>query len=167
MGVRTNPSRRERGEQGTALVEFAIAVPLFFMLLLGMFSGGLAYNKRMQLTHAAREGARYGSTLPSDQANWATRVRDVVVNRSDGDLQATEVCVALVTGTAGTVVKDDSGANIEWRGNSAVFPSGCFADGNTDDGDRVHVAFRTATQIQWMIASSNVTLKGEATAKHE
>src|SRR6266571_2031177 len=106
--------RRAGGERGAAAVEFAILAPLFFMLVFGMFSGGLLYNERNELTHAAREGARYGSALPVDQFNtscgtgsgacWANSVRDQTINSAFGGLGPTvagrRICVSLVTGGA-------------------------------------------------------------------
>lgn len=48
--------RRRTGERGAALVEFAIVMPLLVMLVLGLFSGGLAYNRQLALTNGVREG---------------------------------------------------------------------------------------------------------------
>lgn len=39
-------------------VEFAILLPVFLMLLLGIVEFGLAFNTQITLTQAAREGAR-------------------------------------------------------------------------------------------------------------
>ena len=33
------------------------------MLLLGMVTAGLAYNKKLAITNGVREGSRYGATL--------------------------------------------------------------------------------------------------------
>ena len=41
-----NRLRSEPGERGAALVEFALILPVFMMLVLGMFSGGIAYNHK-------------------------------------------------------------------------------------------------------------------------
>src|SRR5712691_4500636 len=72
-------SRAGDGERGAAMVEFALLLPVFMMLVMGAFSGAIAYNQKLDLAHAAREGARYGATLPENQAtftspatNWAT-----------------------------------------------------------------------------------------------
>ena len=45
------------------MVEFALILPLVLMLAFGMVTAGLTYNHKIDLTHAAREGARYGATL--------------------------------------------------------------------------------------------------------
>ena len=50
--------RRVQGDDGAALVEFALVLPLLLMLLLGMVGAGLAWNQQLQLTHATREAAR-------------------------------------------------------------------------------------------------------------
>ena len=47
------------------MVQFALILPLFMMLVLGMLTGGASYNRQLGLTHAALEGARYGATLPA------------------------------------------------------------------------------------------------------
>lgn len=45
-------------ERGAAAVEFALLLPLLVMLLTGIIEFGLAYNAKLTLTHAAREGVR-------------------------------------------------------------------------------------------------------------
>jgi Flp pilus assembly protein TadG len=160
----SRPARRT--ERGTALVEFSIIVPLFMMLVLGTFSGGLAYNKRIDLTHAVREGARYGAALPQDQANWAQLVRDNVVNRSGGDLKAGDVCVALVSGgSGGSVVTGDLGG--PWSSVPAGYPANCYADDNSDTGMRVHVAAHATAKVEALVFSYPVNLNVQATSRHE
>src|SRR5690606_12170139 len=58
---------RGDSERGAALVEFALVLPLLAMLVVGLFSSAMLYDGRMQLTHAAREGARYGASVPEDE----------------------------------------------------------------------------------------------------
>lgn len=157
--------RHRSGERGAALVEFSILVPVFMAMVLAMFSGGVAYNRRIDLSHAAREGARYGAALPQDQANWAQLVRDVVVNRSGGDLKANDVCVALVNGPAGTVVTGDLGG--PWSQVPAGYPANCYADDGSDPGMRVHVAARKSADIQALLFTYPVTLSVQGTARHE
>src|SRR5258708_12152723 len=61
--MRRTASARARGEQGASLVEFALIVPLLFALVLGIATGGLAYNRKISITNSRREGARFGATL--------------------------------------------------------------------------------------------------------
>jgi hypothetical protein len=100
---------RCQGDSGVAVVEFALIFPLFFAVALGAITGGLAYNQKIEITHAAREGARWGSTVsPSDAfANnqpWDYNVSQMVLTRAAGDLSVAgaSVCVSLVKGSSGT-----------------------------------------------------------------
>ena len=54
---------RRRGQRGQGLVELALIVPVFTLLLLGMLEFGLAFNHYMTLEYATREGARVASAL--------------------------------------------------------------------------------------------------------
>jgi Flp pilus assembly protein TadG len=47
-----------RSQRGSALVEAAIALPVFFLMLTGIIEFGRAFNVYQVMTDAAREGAR-------------------------------------------------------------------------------------------------------------
>lgn len=77
MGLRRSRQR----ERGQSLVEFAVALPVFMLLLFGMLEFGLAFNQHLTLEYATREGARVGSALADlgGVSPCATRVdREVV-----------------------------------------------------------------------------------------
>ena len=50
--------QRRRGEDGAALVEFALVVPLMLIIMFSMTSFGFAFNRYLQLTEATNIGAR-------------------------------------------------------------------------------------------------------------
>jgi Flp pilus assembly protein TadG len=50
-------------QRGQGLVEFALVLPLFLMLLLIMLEFGIAYNHLLTVGLASREGARTGASL--------------------------------------------------------------------------------------------------------
>jgi hypothetical protein len=50
--------------EASQLLEFAFALPLLVVLVVGIFDFGGAFNLKHQLREAMREGARYGSSLP-------------------------------------------------------------------------------------------------------
>lgn len=52
-----------RGERGQGIVEFALILPVFLMLLLGILEFGQAFNHHLSLEYATREGARSGAAL--------------------------------------------------------------------------------------------------------
>ena len=66
--------RRLRGERGQTLVEFALILPVFLVLVLGMLDFGSAYNIHNDMTQLAGEAARYaavdscGDSCPSIEA---------------------------------------------------------------------------------------------------
>ena len=51
--------RHLRGRKGQALAEFALILPLLFLLIAGILEFGRGWNIKQALTDAAREGARY------------------------------------------------------------------------------------------------------------
>jgi|GEM_PF-3516562 len=53
--------RRKNGERGAALLEFAIAIPIFIGLLLLIFDAGLGYSASRTSSSAARSAARVGA----------------------------------------------------------------------------------------------------------
>jgi Flp pilus assembly protein TadG len=155
-------------------VEFALIVPVFAMLVFGGLTGAIIYNHKLDLTHAAREGARYGATVPQVQCTpatncggktWAQLVQSVTVARSNGDLNTSQVCAALVSGSTGAVV---GGALQSTFTTQADGSSSCYSDGNADTGVRVQVSVhRAGDSIQGVVFTIPVTLTSQATAHSE
>jgi Flp pilus assembly protein TadG len=52
-----------RNQQATAIIEFALVVPIFFTMVWGIISFSRAYQRLNVLTSSLREGARVASTL--------------------------------------------------------------------------------------------------------
>jgi Flp pilus assembly protein TadG len=72
---------RARIDCGQALPEFAlVAIPLF-MILFGIIQLGFLFGGQNGLTNAAREAARYASTLPTPDAVVAGNNRTLVLDR--------------------------------------------------------------------------------------
>ena len=179
--------RRTKGkERGATLVEFALILPVFLMLLFGMITVGLALNDKQQMTHATREGARYAATVAagqsfdldgdgtpneaSDGETWAQVVRSVVRERSVDTLGDAGICVSLVEGNVGAVVGGDS------RYSTKVvsgIPQPCIENQSypttpNDAGRRVQItATKNATIDLVVFGAYDVTMDVEATAKSE
>jgi hypothetical protein len=163
-------SRGHKDERGVAMVELVLIVPLFLILLMGLVSSGIVYNHKLDVVHAAREGARYGATVPENTCSqtpnpcgtktWAQLVQTVVAQRSDGDVTASQVCVSLVSGPTGLPI------NASFTTNSDG--SHCYDDGNGDIGARVQVRIvRSNDSINAAFFKVPVTLTSTATAKFE
>ena len=89
---------------GQSIVEFAILVPLFLFLLIGIFEFGRAWNVYQVVVNAAREGGRVAS-LPTGFAD-----ADSVQNRVASYLQSArldpgkaEVAMSDIEGAPGTI----------------------------------------------------------------
>ncbi len=89
--VVTPDPKRERG-RGQALVEFAIILPVFFLVVAGMFDFGLGIYSDLTLVNAAREGARLGVIDPGNTSAIETRVREMAGNLDDSKLKVTVAC---------------------------------------------------------------------------
>jgi len=70
--------RRRRNQDGAAAVEFALLFPVFMVLALGTIAAGTAFSRQINVTQAAREASRFGSTYSITAAgsltNWLNAV---------------------------------------------------------------------------------------------
>lgn len=145
-----------RSQRGAVFVEFAMVLPLLLALVLGIFTGGLAYTHKISVVEAVREGARYGASLPLgtgvDAVNaWEDGVRNRVVSASAGEVALADVCVKLVLPTGGSDcgLADPPGATNE---------------------PAVHLVKVRATkpaQIQFFFFTNNLVLHGNLVARFE
>jgi Flp pilus assembly protein TadG len=67
MPIRDDMKLRRGNEKGQALVELALVLPLFLLLLLGIVQMGSVFRDYIALTDATRVGARQGSVSRSLQ----------------------------------------------------------------------------------------------------
>jgi hypothetical protein len=74
-----------RDAAGSQLLEFAVALPLLVVFVVGIFDFGGAFNLKQMLNNIAREGARFASSLPTNDLDLlgtppsVTGIRDLVV----------------------------------------------------------------------------------------
>lgn len=69
--------RRWKHESGQAMIEFALILPLFILILFGILEFGVYFTQSLSVTSAAREGARLGITCASD-ADFTAKVEERV-----------------------------------------------------------------------------------------
>jgi Flp pilus assembly protein TadG len=190
---RTSRSRRD-AERGASIVEFAIILPVFMALVLGAFTGAAAYNRKLSLVSAAREGSRLGATLPvspvnstctvgsTDMDKWLNCIKTAVVQAAGGDLRtggATRyVCVAYVNNTGSTGnglgAADDQTSYAYW--DSSDTEHGPFVGLATDVCDsntvvsterQVQVVVKQAASLQVALASTSLTLTASSVSRYE
>ena len=63
MSPRRRTGRRARSSRGQGLVEFALILPVFIVILLSLLDFGLAFSHNLTLEYSTREGARTGAAL--------------------------------------------------------------------------------------------------------
>jgi Flp pilus assembly protein TadG len=69
---------------GSQLLEFAVALPLLVVFVVGIFDFGEAFNVKQKLNNMSREGARFASALPTNDLDAlgtpasVTAIRDLV-----------------------------------------------------------------------------------------
>lgn len=70
-------------EKAQSLVELAISLPVFLLLLLGTVDFGMAIFSYAILRDAAQEGALYGSINPGNKAEIENRARNILPENDD------------------------------------------------------------------------------------
>jgi Flp pilus assembly protein TadG len=58
--------------EASQILEFAVALPLLAVFIVGTFDFSQAFNLKQKLNNAAREGARFASNLPTNDLSNAT-----------------------------------------------------------------------------------------------
>jgi Flp pilus assembly protein TadG len=154
-------------ERGAVLVEFAMIMPLLLGLVLGMISFGIWYNNKLNLSTAAREGARYGATLPfagyASTNAWLDAVAGAAVGAAGTQLSpsvSSRYICASFTDSSGTTKRVDSGGSVSYSTGST-----CYSDSLSES--RVQVVVQRAGTINVVLFSSNVTVSGRAVARFE
>lgn len=106
--------RRDKGRRsfpahiraGAAAFEFAVALPLLLLILVGILEFGRVGSLEIQLAQAARAGAEYGAFHPPDQytlADWQRmcerRAREVLASESGLDPAQVTVSCTYTSGS--------------------------------------------------------------------
>lgn len=74
-----------RDKSGTAIIEFALAVPVLLVFIYGIFQIGVAFQASSGMQHALGEGARFATIFPvPTDAQIKTRVSDRVFGTGIG-----------------------------------------------------------------------------------
>jgi len=100
---RVLPRRKRvgRSERGQSLLEFALVVPIFLILVFGIIDFGLGLRAWISITNAAREGARVGAVRGDCDA-----IEQQVMDTSGGLVtSADQIAINDCDGLAGSSVR--------------------------------------------------------------
>ena len=106
MKKRLSSKRFLRKTRGAAIIEFALVVPILFLLVWGIISFTRAYQRLNALTSSLREGARVASTLDSIQTvpNRTTQVKTHIRTFSTAFGFTVDTALVTVDASTGTEV---------------------------------------------------------------
>ncbi|MCL5950811.1 MAG: pilus assembly protein [Chloroflexi bacterium] len=94
---------------GQALTEFALALPMLLLVLLGAIDLGRAYSAYVTITNASREGARAAAAGVPGSATWISAIQNRAIqeaNNSGITLTASNITVTCAP------VDESSGFNL-------------------------------------------------------
>lgn len=151
-------STRARGEGGAAAIEFALVFPIFVMLTFGMISAGFAFFYNIQIAQAARDAARFGSTLPmeGEVEDRLAQVAAVAAEQNGWSLPDEfdddgVVCAAYIEGSNATRRQYPGGT---------VEAEKCFPDDDATSPDpRVQVLVSRDSEINGVLFSWDLDLR--------
>lgn len=192
MPTKVHKATSNERERGATLVEFALIFPIFMALVLGAFSGGQSYDRKLTLTNAAREASRYGATLPvgnfvspftapatNSMQAWLVSVATAAEQNAIGDLGSNvtgrSICVAYVHpngNTASPATPNDRTTKLVRTGTSTnTFTTGasetCFADGRPANERRVQVRVSRPGSIQTLFYTYDLTISAQSFTRFE
>jgi len=142
--------RHCRGRKGQALAEFALILPVVFLLIAGIIEFGRGWNIKQAVTDAAREGARW--TVIVD-ASTTTNITDRVKQRLTlANIQTTDPPTTI-----------------------SITPTGSFkCPGGVGSGAEMTVLVTTRYRLGWVGAllswvggSNTITIASQATMRNE
>jgi Flp pilus assembly protein TadG len=143
--------RHLRGQKGQALTEFALILPVLFLLIAGIIELGRGWNIKQAVTDAAREGARW--TVIVD-ASSETDITDRIKQRL----------------TLANIPTTDPPTTI------SITPAGFFKcpGGNVGNGEEMTVLVTTRYRmgwigvlLSWAGGSNTITIASQATMRNE
>lgn len=95
-----------KNENGQAVVEFAIVLPILLIILCGIIDFGWILSAQLATNNCAREGARYAATLSTystAETETALRVMNVASDNIDDEITTTVVFSNAGNPSAGDV----------------------------------------------------------------
>jgi hypothetical protein len=168
-GKTTRTDRSRRTDRGASLVEFAFIMPILFMLILGMITGGISLSQQNSVENAVREGTRYGAVYPDDAvAGYLQAVFTQVEEAATGDLadgvEGKYICVAYISDAgARTKLEQVPNQNAPTQSTNAE----CFSDGRGNGEARVQVLARRKGKINGVFFTMKPSLESKSVTRYE
>lgn len=158
----TSRRHRLRSEKGQGLVEFALILPIFLLMIVGIIQFGIGLNYWLDLTHTANQGARYATVnlAPVCQGSAPNPCSVNAVNTTFNAYLKNELSSGPLK-TGGTTSIPSPGASV------------CYyyanEDGNPGPTPGDPVTVKISTTYRWLpiLSLADITLVGKATMRLE
>jgi Flp pilus assembly protein TadG len=147
----SNERRRAKGDEGAVLVEFAIILPVLFLVLFAIVEFGWGFAQYLDVRHGAREGARLAAvnfsseSPPSSGATQRQEIFDAVCERMGGDAIGAELTLTLVN-DAETDIGDNASIQVDSNLDTLTGFLDFALGGVVIDDD---ISFRLERDITW------------------
>src|SRR3989442_602316 len=153
--------KKSKTETGTAVVETALTLLLFFTFLLGIMEAGRLFHVQQTLTDAAREGARW-AVAPVTNTNYPC-------SGGSTDTQCIRDRVQIFLGAAGiTLLSDGCTVSSLQKGDACITTLNQDEVIGVDHYTRVKIMSKYQFITLSMFSSLSVgNLKGEALMRNE
>jgi Flp pilus assembly protein TadG len=86
-----------RKEKGQGLVEFVIIFMVLMLVVFGVLDLGRVFHAMITITNASREGARYLSLHPTDNADGFAGTKNAAISETQGSILSLEPDQVQVT----------------------------------------------------------------------
>ncbi len=96
--ARPSGGTRSGARKGQSVVEFALAAPIFFALLLGIVEMGLVFKTRAAYQEAAQQAARAASVVGGSDQDGLAQLRATLVGENLNSIQSVTIYDSTVTG---------------------------------------------------------------------
>jgi Flp pilus assembly protein TadG len=137
-----NRNRPGKGQRGQSMLEFALVLPIFLILVLSIVDFGWALKAWIAVTNSAREGARLGAVSAGCDA-----IKNRTVSTSAGLLTTSDVEVTVTPQDLGDC-KGNSGDEVTVKVTydyNYITPLGNFVGGLTGP---IHMAVSSSMRIE-------------------
>ena len=140
-----------RDTEAAAIMEFAVALPLLVVLVVGIFDFGGAFNLKQELNNAAREGARFGAAQPSNDitpTNLKPPSVDAIRFLVDSYLQTAHINDCGLS----AISEPPQGGGVSWTYNAST---GCAGGGLSLTISRaILIQVAVGGQQVWMVCTT-------------
>jgi Flp pilus assembly protein TadG len=106
-------------ERGQSLVEFAVLVPVFMLILIGMLEFGLMFNHDLTLQYASREGARVGAALGCGASNTSAACDSALPAPQDVDTYVVAAIQRVLEASGSPIKMSQIGAITIYKATSS------------------------------------------------